>query len=309
MNQPASTHTEIYRPWKGQAQARSLRFWPLARAGIRRAFARKLPLVLFAPPLIATVIFSFVVYSKFALEAGINPTPGVDDQARSPLTMMGGMASDLIEVKQQIVGFQIAMNLFVLLALAWYGAGLIAEDRREKSHLLYFARPLTRWDYLLGKWFTVLPFGAVATVLPGVVICTVASFASPDWSFVREEGAVIWQMLVFSLITLVTLSSVTLAISSLCQRKTHALAGILGFFLLNQGIAALLWSVHRDREWLVLSTFGSLRRIGAGLFEMSRTMGQRTDWSLPGSWTHVLILIGLSWMILWWRVRAMERSG
>lgn len=309
MSQQASTHTDIYRPYAGQAGVRPWRCLPLARAGIARAFRKKLPLVLFAPPLLATAIFSFVVYSKFALEAGINPTPGVDSDARSPASLMGTMASNLIQVKEQIVGFHLAMNLFVLLAVAWYGAGLIAEDRREKAHLLYFARPISRTDYLLGKFLTVLPFGAVATVLPGIVICLVASFASPDWSFVREEGDVIWKMLLFSVVSLLTFTSITLAVSSLCQRKTHALAGTLGFFLLMQGIAALLWSLQRDRSWLVISPFGSLRRVAAGLFDMSRTLGMRTDWSLPGSWACVLGLILCSLLILWWRVRAMERDG
>jgi ABC-type transport system involved in multi-copper enzyme maturation permease subunit len=309
MNQQASTHTEIYRPYIGQAGVRSWRSLPLARAQIARAFRRKLPLILFAPPLMATVIFSFVVYSKFALEAGINPTPGVDNDARSPAALMGNMASNLIQVREQIVAFHLAMNLFVLLSVAWYGAGLIAEDRREKAHLLYFARPIRRSDYLLGKFLTVLPFGAVATLLPGVVICAVASFASPDWSFVKEEGDVIWKMLAFSLVSLLCFTSITLAISSLCQRKTHALAGTLGFFLLLDGIAALLWSLQRDRSWLVLSPFGSLRRIAAGLFDMPRTLGMRTDWSLSGSWAFILGLCALSLVVLWWRVRVMEREG
>jgi hypothetical protein len=146
-------------------------------------------------------------------------------------------------------------------------------------------------------------------VVPGVVICTVASFASPDWSFVREEGDVIWKMLVFSVLSLLTFSSITLAVSSLCQRKSHALAGSLGFFLLMQGVAALLWSLQRDRSWLVLSPFGSLRRVAAGLFDLNRTLGMRTDWSLSGSWAMVLGLILVSSLIIFWRVRAMEREG
>ena len=309
MSQQASTHTEIYRAYEGAASVRRWRCLPLARAGLARAFRRKLALILFAPPLIATAIFSFVVYSKFALEAGLNPTPGVDSDARSPAALMGTMASNMIQVKEQIVGFHLAMNLFVLLTVIWYGAGLFADDRREKSHLLYFARPMSRLDYVLGKWLVVLAFGSVATVVPGVVICTVASFASPDWSFVREEGDVIWKMLVFSVLSLLTFSSITLAVSSLCQRKSHALAGSLGFFLLMQGVAALLWSLQRDRSWLVLSPFGSLRRVAAGLFDLNRTLGMRTDWSLSGSWAMVLGLILVSSLIMFWRVRAMEREG
>ena len=99
----ASTHTEIYRPFQGQLARGGRRWAPLVRSTLRAAFRRKLPLVLFIPPAIATVIFSFVVYAKFVLEAGENPVPGAQSGG-SPLSAMGGMAGRMIEVREQIVG-------------------------------------------------------------------------------------------------------------------------------------------------------------------------------------------------------------
>src|SRR6188508_2919932 len=99
------------------------------------------------------------------------------------------------------------MRLFALLAVAWYGAGVLAEDRRLGAHLLYFARPLTRLDYFLGKFLTVAFFGALASLVPGLFICLVAAWSSPKWSFIREESDVLWQTCAYASIWIVVTSS------------------------------------------------------------------------------------------------------
>jgi len=303
----ASTHTEIYRPFQGTLARGGRRWGPLARSTLRGALQKKLPLLLFAPPAIATVIFSFIVYAKFAAEAGTNPLPGSQDSAGSPLAAIGGMAGNLIQVRAMIVGFHMAMDFFVLLIVAWYGSGMIAEDVRRKAHLLYFARPLTRLDYLLGKWLPLALLGACATVLPGVVICTVAAFGSPNWSFVTDEGDTIWKMFAYSFVSLSVQASLILAISSLTKRKTHALAVALGLFALLGGLGALLGGLNREPAWNMLSIFGCLRRVAAGLFDLKRLGHFRSlEWSL--SWTWAVLgawLIG-SWIVLFWRTRRLE---
>src|SRR6185503_17346408 len=71
----ATTNTEIYRKFQGELRPASLRFLPLAHAAIRTLTKRKLPLlILYAPPVIATVIFSFVVYLRFSLDSGETPS-------------------------------------------------------------------------------------------------------------------------------------------------------------------------------------------------------------------------------------------
>ena len=84
------------------------------------------------------------------------------------------------------------MKLFALLATAWYGSGLFCEDRRAGAHQLYFARPITRLDYFLGKFLVAAFFGACAILVPALVICLVASFSSPEWSFLKEEGDLVF---------------------------------------------------------------------------------------------------------------------
>ncbi len=304
----ASTHTEIYRPFVGKLARGGWRWGPLAQSTLRNAFKRKLPLLLFAAPAIATIIFSFVVYAKFMLEAGQNPVPGTPDGA-SPLSAMGGMAGSLIEVRGQIVGFHMAMDFFVLLIVAWFGSGLIAEDVRRKAHLLYFARPLTRLDYLLGKWLPLALLGSLATLAPGLVICTVAAFSSPHWSFVTEEGGTILKMVAYSFVSFTVLSSIVLALSSLCRRKSHALAAALGSFALLGGLGTMLAGMNREPAWNLLSVFGCLRRVALGLFDMQRILHFRGNWSLSWTWVVLAGWVVLAWVVLFWRTRRLEVNG
>ncbi len=304
----ASTHTEIYRPFQGQLARGGRRWAPLLRSTLRSAFRRKLPLVLFIPPAIATIIFSFVVYAKFVLEAGQNPVPGTPDGA-SPLAAMGGMAGRLIEVREQIVNFHLAMDFFVLLIVAWYGSGMIAEDERRKAYLLYFARPLTRLDYLLGKWLPLAFLGSLATLAPGLVICAIAAFTSPHWSFVTQEGRTILQMTAYSFVSFTVISSIVLAISSLCKRKAHALGAALGTFALLGGLGTMLAGLNREPTWNLLSIFACLRRVAMGLFDIQRILHHRANWSLAWTWVVLGCWVLLAWVVLFWRTRRLEVHG
>jgi len=250
----ARTNTEIYRPFRGTLGRTSFSFLALASAGIAAATRKKLPMViLFAPPAIATVIFSFVVYARFSLEAGA--TPSVLGGPSPATAIAAGFARTMIDVREQISLFHLAMSLFTLLVISWFGAGLIAEDRRLGAHLLYFTRPLSATGYLLGKFLTLYFFAAIVVITPGFVICTIAAFASPDWAFLKQEGQIVHQSILFGAFWAAVWSSVMLAISSLFQRKTFALVASFAFFVLTTAVsvgrrvayASSLSSIARQR--------------------------------------------------------------
>ena len=299
----AATNTEIYRRFHGTLRPAALRAWPLAAASIRTATRRKLPIViLFAPPAIGTVIFSFVVYARFSLEAGVAPD-ALGGGANPAMMMMAGMAEKLIQVRQQIVAFHLAMTMFTFLIIAWYGAGLIAEDRRLGAHLLYFARPLTRRDYLVGKFLALAFFGVLAVVVPPLVICTVATFSSPEWSFLKQEGGLIPATIAYGLGWVLVSSSAVLAISSLSSRKSFALVACFVFYLLPLPISRLLVHLEREPRFNLLSLQGNFLKVATDVFDMPK-LGMRYDASL--SYAALGALLAVAWIVLVLRVRRME---
>jgi hypothetical protein len=300
----ATTHTEVYRRFQGTLRARPLRWWRLARATIRTASKRRLPLlVLYAPPAIGTVIFSFVVYARFSLEAGV--TPAALGGENPGVALIAGMAKTMIQVKEQILIFHFWISMFTLLIFAWFGAGQIAEDRRQGAHLLYFARPLTRLDYVLGKLVAVAFHGGLAVAVPPLVICTVAAFASPDWSFLAQEGGLIPRSLGFALAWTFAWASVALAVSSLCPRKSFALVGCVAFFAIPLGAGGAIGVLTSDPCWIALSLQGALQLVAGGVFDskLGPTCASWLAWLSAGAW------VALAWVVLALRLRRMEGVG
>jgi len=301
----ARANTEIYRPFRGTLGSTSLGFLALAHAGISAATKRKLPLViLFGPPAIATIIFSFVVYARFSLAAGV--TPSALGPPNPAAMIAAGFARTMIDVRHQIVLFHLAMSLFTLLVIAWFGAGLIAEDRRLGAHLLYFTRPLSTRGYLAAKFLTLFVFASLVVIAPPLVICTVAAFASPDWSFLKEEGEIVHRSILFGMLWAAVWSSVMLAISSLFARKTLALVASFAFFLMTSVASLVLANLQDDGRFLMLSLQGNLLRIAGWTFDMPR---MNMDWDVGWSFAVVLAFGTIAWAILYLRVRRMEAAA
>lgn len=302
----AVANVEIYRPWRGTAKLARLRWWQLARANVRTAAKRKLPLVILLAPLaIATVIFSFVVYTRFSLEAGQTPAAlGGSHGATSALgaTLMAGAAQQMIQTRAMIVAFHLATNAFSLLLMAWFGAGLIAEDKRLGAHLLYFARPITKLDYLLAKLVTVGFYGALGALLPGLVICTVATFASPEWSFLTEEGDVVWESIAFGCLWTLLVSSVVLCVSSLASRRTFALIGVFAWFLLSHALAGILAQAQANQDFLAVSPGLASVRVANWIFGLHEGPRSSLAWALTSIGATIVLGLGIAWR----RVRKLE---
>lgn len=294
----ASTHTEIYRRFDGTLERRRLRFLPLAVAGIRVAFKRKLPaLLLLTPSAIGAIVASFLVHLKFTVEAG--DVPGVDLRTTG---MVAQMAGQLLAVSNQIVSFLLNTRLFALLVVAWYGAGLFAEDKRLGAHLLYFSRPITRLDYFLGKFGTVSFYGACSFLFPTLTILSVASFSSPDWSFVTEKGDVIIKAIAYATLWILVLSTLALAVSSLVDRKTLALVAFVGLFLLTEAVGNVMTRIADSAYWSLLSLTRNFERVADWLFDRPPEFEVAVGYSLA----TIAVWVAVALVVTARRLRGME---
>lgn len=296
----AATHTEIYRRFEGRLRRHPLRFVTITTSGIRLAFKRKLPLLLlYAPIGIAAIVCSFLVHLKFAAESG--NVPGIGGEQAAALAAVTGR---LLEVSQLIVDFvtHAMVRVMALLAIAWYGAGLIAEDRRLGAHLLYFSRPITRLDYLLGKFFAAAFFGACGVLVPGMAICGVAAFSSPHWSFLTRQTDVILATLGFGTLWIVVVTAIVLCISSLVERKTLALAGVIGLVFLVEAVSNLLAVLTDDPRFRLLSLFRNFERIADWMFHRPEHLA----WDVSSSFAVVGAVTAVALAVLARRLRRME---
>ena len=299
----ATTHTEVYRGFNGQLVKRPLRWLPLFLSEFKVATRKKLPLMmLYGPVAIGCIVTSVLVYLKSSLDGVVSGDIPTMDMAS---TMALAAAKSMFEVRVLIERFYQSMSIFCLLAATWYGAGLICEDRRVNAHLLYFSRPLTRLDYFLGKFCAVASFGAFAMLVPGLIICAMAVLNSKDYAFIREQGDVIVNSALFALLWIATVSSLVLAVSSLAHKKTFAMVGSLGFFLISGIVVAVLSDIGGIQSAVYLSLPRNLETISTWL--LSRP---GTEWTseVQGAFLATAGFNTLALLIVARRLKRMEFS-
>ena len=301
----AETHLEVYRPFQGKLSEHPLRFWPLLTTGLRTDLKqRKALVILYLPATIVTVILCFVMYVKFTAEQMVPESDGSSLDLREALVqgMMRAQAEQLFGIVNLILQFSKGMGSFALLAVSWFASGLLCEDRKAGAHQLYFARPITRFDYFLGKFLTAAFFAACAMVVPLLAVCIAATFCSPEWSFLKKEWDVYFRVLAFSGLWTVVCSSLVLMASSLASRKSFALLGIFGFVMLSLPVGGILGEFV-DKNLFALMLFVDLDVLAHDFFgQPSEIQGV----NVGSAWIAVGALLAVSWSVIWLRIRRLE---
>jgi ABC-type transport system involved in multi-copper enzyme maturation permease subunit len=301
----AETHLEVYRPFLGKLRDDPLRFWPLTTTGLRTALKqRKALFVLYLPALIVTVVLCFVVYIKFTAEGMLQGEDekelGFEQQLVKGMVL--AQAEQMLGVVNLILEFSKGMGGFALLAVAWFASGLFCEDKKAGAHQLYFARPITRFDYFLGKFLIAAFFAACAMLVPLLSVCIAAAICSPEWSFLKQEWDVFLRVIAFSCLWTVVASSLVLTASSLASRKSFALLGVFGFVMMSVPVAGILGEFV-DKRLFALALLIDLDALAQEFFG-------RTDAgnpvSLSGALVAVSALLAICWSVIWLRLRRLE---
>jgi hypothetical protein len=155
----AETHTEIYRPFRGRLTPKRLRAWPLAASAVRTALKSKLPLALcFVPVAITTVVYSFLVYGKYAVEDVSQEMKGLEGLAAH----FAKQAIANVRVAEQIADANHTLRLFALLAL-FDKLGTEGVSILVSSHVLHEIEGLTQRMVLIHRG-RLLAQGSVAEV-------------------------------------------------------------------------------------------------------------------------------------------------
>lgn len=300
----AETHLEVYRPFQGKLREHGLRAWPMFTTGLRTALKQKKALsILYLPALVATAIMCFAVWVKFRAEDMLEAErQGMGLQEQITAGLVQASAEEFLGVVSLILQFAKFMGGFALLAVSWFASGLFCEDRKAGAHQLYFARPITRLDYFLGKFLVAAFFAILAVLVPVLATCIAAAAFSPEWSFLKQEWDVFLQALGFGLLWTVVISSLVLAASSLASRKSFALLGIFGFVMLSVPFAGILGQFV-DKRLFSLALLIDLDALGQAIFGRPTEIEGVTAGSALG---FVTALTLGCWGVIWLRLRRLE---
>src|SRR5262245_13960402 len=135
---------------------------------------------------------------------------------------------------------------FILLLVIIAGPGLVSRDLRFNAMPLYFARPLTRLDYFLGKLGVIGALVGAVAVGPAAVAYAVGVCFSLDVGVVADTYRVLLASVAYGLVITLATGALVLALSSLTRRSLYVAIAWAGLWIVSGSVATILTGIHRQ---------------------------------------------------------------
>jgi ABC-2 type transport system permease protein len=189
-----------------------------------------------------------------------------------PLIVMIGIASLLPDANvasypDYFVGIFTIVGIFAATVIP----EILVPDRREKTLPLYFARAITRFDYVLAKLAAATVLTMTISVLPAIILWLGRQItAESPASAMRENLGDLWRVILLGTLIALTLGTIALVISSMTDRKGVAIAVIvIGFIIISSLVEPAITELNQDwRRYLILVAFTLVfDAIGTSLFD------------------------------------------
>jgi len=162
---------------------------------------------------------------------------------------------DSAEILQYWEFFSVAW-LILGVFVATIAPEMLCSDRREKTLILYFSRPITRLDYLLSKLLATALLTLTITLVPLAIFWLGRQLL--DDSPVRAMGdnlGDLGRIVIVSVVVSAYLGALGLMVSSFTSRKAIAIGVIIVAFLVASALAGVLQEVVGDQDqkaWFAL---------------------------------------------------------
>jgi ABC-2 type transport system permease protein len=198
----------------------------------------------------------------------------IEYAVRQQLTQMTGE----LDPSSGPIAFFIQAEIFALaLLFIANGCGIISDDLRHRTFQLYFSKPLSRWEYGVGKFLGLFLLGSLVTVAPAAALSllrTAFYFQTDHLPTLAKWGG--WTLLISVGLTAL-MSLIVLGLSSLTRRTGYAVLAFIGILfvpLILQGIVAvatggkdyaMLWSLPGNLALIAEMALGSAPEGGRDL--------------------------------------------
>ncbi len=165
--------------------------------------------------------------------------------------------------------FRYPQGLLMVLLVGMIAPSLIAVDMRSRAYLLYFSRPITPVEYILGKALVVWAYLAAVTTLPALVLYVLGVLLSPSLSVLLYTWDLPFRILAASLVLMLPTTSLALFFSSMTTESRYAGFSWFALWALGWTAYANLNVVHQSPKWGMLSLYHVLGRVQEWVFGLA----------------------------------------
>lgn len=273
-------HDQGYRRYTG-VRAQTGRAWSvIARAGIRTLMARR--------EFIGLLLLSWVPFVVRAVQI----------YAAANLPQAQFLAPDA----RMFRSFLQQQEIFLFFITVYAGTGLIANDRRANALQIYLSKPLSRIEYIFGKFAILLALLLLVTWLPAMLLLVIQVMFAGSFTFFLQHLYLVPAITVFSLIQVSTVALAMLALSSLSKSSRYV--GILyaALIFFSQAVYGIVRVITHDSRMAWVSVPLDLQQIGDAIFRLEPRFAMPV-WS---AFLVIALLMAASAAILERRVRGIE---
>lgn len=302
-----------YRHYDGPLHTRAHRWWTVALAGIRPVIRKWWFWILLFLSSGPYVFWGFMLFLQSRFGTEINRLVFQNPEGQRFGSVFYG-------------AYQGSLFWLMVLALVM-AAPSIAADNRTNALQVYLSKPVTKLDYLLGKWASVMIVIAAAVLLPSLALFGYCALSFWSQGFFRQEPWLFFRIIASALVTAAGFSFVLVGISAWCRSTMIAAAVGAGVYLGSQMASRILWVVLHFRDLAagqmgagVLVQHASVGGVISGLVWNIYGVSQRvpmvrggtfnvTELHPPDLWIMLvsyLALVGLGAILAYVRVRAVE---
>lgn len=320
-------HNLGYRSWSGQLAPGWARWTTIASVGVRCAWQsrwlRRLLFVAWLPSL--WFAFGFFMWEqaqqysdfKFVFSAFAHDLP--KDHVIRELIQNGDFAGNP-EARHTVWAwllysfFRYPQALVMVLVVGIIAPPLVSQDLRSRAYLLYFSRPLSRGEYILGKTASIWLYMLAISTLPALVLYLLGILLSPNLEVIWATWDLPLRIVAASAVLLIPMATLALCMSSMTQESRYAAFAWFSLWILGWFAYGVMTSVdmihameqsHTEgakpvvvRDWSYLSLYHTLGKVESWVFGFSDFQSIRV------SATILIVITLLSLGILMRRVAA-----
>jgi len=281
-----AVYRNSYKPYSGRLTPAWSRCLVLFRYSRRNLFQSKLQTGFFV------VCFFFPVVSLFTIYLVHSAS----------FLQQVGISSRLISIDNRFFFYFVNVQGFLAFLLtAFAGPGLISPDLANGALPLYFCRPFSRAEYVLGKSSVLAILLSQITWIPGLILFAVqGSFAGSRWTW--DHLWIAGSLVVSSLIWIAILSLFAMALSAWVKWRIVAGALLLAMMFFGAGFAQTVNAVMRTQSGYFFSLGYLTTTLDNALFRMDAMRAI----SVTDACIALLVYCAICLSLLMRKVRAYE---
>jgi len=213
-----------------------------------------------------------------------------------------GLPAGIISIDNKFFyNFMWVQGVFAFFLTAFTGPGLISPDLANGALPLYFCRPFSRAEYVLGKSSVLAILLSQITWVPGLILFVIqAGMAGTSWTWSNLWIAA--SLFLSSIIWIAILSLLAMALSAWVKWRIVAGALLLGVMFFGAGFGQAINAVMRTQSGNFFNLAYLMGTVWNALFQVD------VDHAIPvmQAWVALLVYCAICLGLLMRKVRAYE---